>query len=190
MAASRSNTQTVLIKVAVKEGIPYRRSSVKRQVSAFLAEQHCAESALFQAFPGQDSLADNVENIRVEWADHPEAPRDFAAATKRFLIYRERGAGLEEEDSESDDSEGEEGEEESPRADVMALPNSQLDGLWESLIFEPGVKSGLLAVVETSLELRVSGVDPQLVGINRVALLHGPPGTGKTSLCFYCSAVQ
>jgi SpoVK/Ycf46/Vps4 family AAA+-type ATPase len=185
MAASRSKTQTVLIKVAVTEGSPaYERDRVEEEVSAFLAEQHCAESALFKTFP-KGGFADNVKNIRVEWTDRLEAPRDFAAATKRFLIYRERStgpeeAGEEEEDSESDDSEG---EEESPRADVMALPSSQLDGLWESLIFEPGVKSGLLAAVETSLELGASGVDPQLVGSNRLALLHGPPGTGKTSLC-------
>lgn len=27
------------------------------------------------------------------------------------------------------------------------------------------------------------GVDPNIINYNRVILLHGPPGTGKTSLC-------
>ena len=48
----------------------------------------------------------------------------------------------------------------------------------ESLIFSTSVKSDLMAAITVSLTLSRSGVDPRLVGLNRVALLHGPPGTG------------
>lgn len=33
------------------------------------------------------------------------------------------------------------------------------------------------------MEFSDKGVDPNIVSCNRVILLHGPPGTGKTSLC-------
>merc|ERR1711940_444203 len=41
----------------------------------------------------------------------------------------------------------------------------------------------LLRFVATSLLLSDKGVDQNIVCCNRVILLHGPPGTGKTSLC-------
>jgi len=41
----------------------------------------------------------------------------------------------------------------------------------------------LLRFVETALLLSDRNVDTNIVGCNRVVLLHGPPGTGKTSLC-------
>ena len=43
-------------------------------------------------------------------------------------------------------------------------------------------KHVLLALAETSLLFSLKGVDKNLVGGNKVILLHGEPGTGKTSL--------
>ena len=48
----------------------------------------------------------------------------------------------------------------------------------ESLIFSTGVKRDLMAAITVSLTLARKQVDPKQVGLNRVALLHGPPGTG------------
>lgn len=33
------------------------------------------------------------------------------------------------------------------------------------------------------MEFSNKGINPNIVSCNRVILLHGPPGTGKTSLC-------
>lgn len=33
------------------------------------------------------------------------------------------------------------------------------------------------------MEFSSKGINPNIVSCNRVILLHGPPGTGKTSLC-------
>ena len=40
-----------------------------------------------------------------------------------------------------------------------------------------------LQYARAMLHLSKCGVNPQLISCNRVVLLHGPPGTGKTSLC-------
>ena len=63
------------------------------------------------------------------------------------------------------------------------LPTAEFEGLWESLVYEAGLKESLLKYVEVTLLLSERGVDPNLVTWNRVVLFHGPPGTGKTSLC-------
>ncbi|MQL93382.1 hypothetical protein Taro_026034 [Colocasia esculenta] len=63
------------------------------------------------------------------------------------------------------------------------LPAKEFDGVWESLIYETGLKQRLLCYAASALLFTEKGVDPCLVSWNRIILLHGPPGTGKTSLC-------
>ncbi|VDL85300.1 unnamed protein product [Schistocephalus solidus] len=57
------------------------------------------------------------------------------------------------------------------------LPSAEFDGLWESLVYDTSVKRDLLNYSESAL------VNPHVISWNRVIFLHGPPGTGKTSLC-------
>ena len=75
-------------------------------------------------------------------------------------------------------------------ADVSActqwvLPCSEFEGLWPNLVYDARgkVKSRLLDYVSSALLFGDRGVDADVVSWNRVVLLHGPPGTGKTSLC-------
>jgi len=63
------------------------------------------------------------------------------------------------------------------------LPAASLDGHWESLLFEAAVKHKLLAYARSALAFSTARVDSHLVSCHRLLLLHGPPGTGKTSLC-------
>uniref|UniRef100_A0A336KI68 CSON010794 protein n=2 Tax=Culicoides sonorensis TaxID=179676 RepID=A0A336KI68_CULSO len=63
------------------------------------------------------------------------------------------------------------------------LPCREFEGLYESLIYEEGLKEKLLKMVETTLLFSKKGVNQHIVSCNRLALLYGPPGTGKTSLC-------
>ncbi|ETM33078.1 hypothetical protein L914_19640 [Phytophthora nicotianae] len=63
------------------------------------------------------------------------------------------------------------------------LPASSFDGLWDSLIFDSAVKRNVLDYAMTAMLFSDSKVNPHIISWNRVVLLHGPPGTGKTSLC-------
>ncbi|KAH8347264.1 hypothetical protein KR059_007812 [Drosophila kikkawai] len=65
----------------------------------------------------------------------------------------------------------------------VLLPASQFEGLWENLIYESGLKEKLLKFALSALSFSQHQVDTNVIACNRLLLLHGPPGTGKTSLC-------
>jgi len=74
-------------------------------------------------------------------------------------------------------------EEELPAAMHWMLPSKCFLGTWDALIYDTDVKQRLLNYACTSLKFAEHGVDQKIVSWNRVILLHGPPGTGKTTLC-------
>ncbi|GLD92413.1 hypothetical protein PINS_up000946 [Pythium insidiosum] len=65
----------------------------------------------------------------------------------------------------------------------LLLPAASLHGLWESLIYDSHVKRTVLDYTTTAMLFSDAHVNPHIISWNRVVLLHGPPGTGKTSLC-------
>jgi len=68
-------------------------------------------------------------------------------------------------------------------ASHWVLPATEFNGLWESLVFDEEIKPTLLRYARTTLLFSDKKIDSNIIGWNRVILLHGPPGTGKTSLC-------
>lgn len=51
------------------------------------------------------------------------------------------------------------------------------------LSFETEINYELLDYAGTLFAIESHGVDTRLFGLNKLVLLHGPPGSGKTSLC-------
>ncbi|UYV70733.1 TRIP13 [Cordylochernes scorpioides] len=100
---------------------------------------------------------------------------DLRQARLELHVYREHHDGPGCEDL------GE--EEEITAATHWLLPSQDFHGLWDSLVMDSEIKSQLLNFVSTSLLFSDKKVNSNLVSWNGVVLLHGPPGTGKTSLC-------
>jgi hypothetical protein len=55
--------------------------------------------------------------------------------------------------------------------------------VWQALVYEIDVKQRLLNYCTAALRFSDANVSSTLISWNRIVLLHGPPGTGKTSLC-------
>lgn len=116
-------------------------------------------------------LAGEVDKIVTEYTDDIQGQLDSAVLVVHVYEVNHDDAGLEEiEDGMA-------------AASHWVLPSAQLEGLWESLVYETPVKAELLSYSSTALLFADREVDPNVISWNKVVLLHGPPGTGKTSLC-------
>ena len=81
----------------------------------------------------------------------------------------------------------EEAEDETVMCSITMLPSVSLDHMWSSLYYDISIKKRLLDYSCSAMFFAKKEVSPSLIAWNRVVLLHGPPGTGKTSLCRYVS---
>ncbi|KAK1823139.1 hypothetical protein LTR12_002442 [Friedmanniomyces endolithicus] len=71
-----------------------------------------------------------------------------------------------------------------PQARVLALPNVILKDESDSLVFDDGLPSRLLRYLVRMIGMmRQPGLTLATFNWNRLCLLHGPPGSGKSTLC-------
>eukprot|EP00727_Mastigamoeba_balamuthi_P002972 m51a1_g12672 putative pachytene checkpoint protein 2 homolog (421) ;mRNA; f:2755-4759 len=176
METHLTTDQGIPVEVCQKAQSTLRASELRDAVAARLSSAGAAAVAPGPLDVAPDALLrDNVEFARVAPDTLPAAAPgcdvhvfrllDDPPAEDEFLADAGGGAG------------------DTPACAVWELPSRQLEGLWESLHFgEAQVKQSLLAYVSAALRLSDLGVDPHVISWNRVVLLHGPPGTGKTSL--------
>ncbi len=150
------------------------REAVLKLLPALGSTQLCEGQEIdFSSIP---QLSQHVRHIRV--TDVEEA----AASTEGVEVHIHVHQLYEDEVAEEGTGDGEGGDE-AVAFQLWTLPAAEFDGVWESLVYDDEVKPRLLRYVGTAMRFSELGVDPRVIAWNRVVLLHGPPGTGKTSLC-------
>ncbi|TGO91574.1 hypothetical protein BPOR_0024g00300 [Botrytis porri] len=109
--------------------------------------------------------------------------------SSRFCVYRMHGTPppppltRSSEDLDGVDSDVEHDDDpEIPSAEVFDMPHHDFNGMWEELIFDQNHKEDLSWMISNMLLLSASAV-PAKKKMSPMALFHGPPGTGKTTLC-------
>ncbi|BEJ12471.1 hypothetical protein CspHIS471_0209310 [Cutaneotrichosporon sp. HIS471] len=123
-------------------------------------------------------LLDNVERIFVSETEQP-GPLKGDEVEYDVHVYKTSNEGSVIEGGLEEDE-----DEDCPTAaTVITLPSAEVEGLWENLIYEGGIKERLLRYMDTSLVFADCEIDTNVISSNRLALMYGPAGTGKTSLC-------
>ncbi|KAF1793373.1 P-loop containing nucleoside triphosphate hydrolase [Phytophthora cactorum] len=153
------------------------------QVGAAVAEYLGAttSSSIFSKgsvmLPVASPLASHVERIDVTEFDGEESSETGVPRSEAHLFVHVFKLSDEPPAEETAD------DEDVTTCQQTILPATSFDGLWESLIFDAAVKRNVLDYAMTAMLFSDSNVNPHIISWNRVVLLHGPPGTGKTSLC-------
>ena len=178
-------TQSVSVTPAVRqqlerEIIPFIRlsSSKSQQTTAGNNSATTSREINIETLP--ESIRHKCRSVRVENDDgfpSSDSVGEFHIHTFRL---NDEEACIEELDPASGGSGGD--DEWTAGCDNLTLPHKSLHGLWENLIFAKSLKRQILDYASTALLFADRDVSSHIVHWNRILLLHGPPGTGKTSL--------
>ncbi|GJN92360.1 hypothetical protein Rhopal_005390-T1 [Rhodotorula paludigena] len=127
-------------------------------------------------------LAQNVDRVWIGECPLPTSAVPLEGVSLHIHVYQPPSTSRLTEFSTSPHAD-EDGDSDVPAASVLELPSLALEGVWDTLIYEGDVKAKLLNYIYSTMLFSDAMVDFNIVTWNRVVLLHGPPGTGKTSLC-------
>lgn len=122
------------------------------------------------------TLKNHVDSIICSSSHGERSHMKIQGATLKFHVYR-----LTQEDAATETMHND--SEDLPVSSHWILPAKEFHYLWESLYFDCHIKEELLHFVETTIIFSDHSVNSNIISWNKVVLLHGPPGTGKTSLC-------
>ena len=149
------------------------------QVEDVLREQLKARVPIFREEDIEVSLSNSDRQwkdiLRVSICDLGDQEVSFWKAELIFHVYK-----CLEGDPEKDYIDG---EDDLPACDQWELPNKALDRLWEVIVVDDRIKRDILGYATSAMIFTSAMIDPDIISWNRMMLLHGPPGSGKTTLC-------
>ncbi|GJQ72210.1 hypothetical protein Trydic_g3301 [Trypoxylus dichotomus] len=169
---------SVDIEIILKKHNTTPKSDIIRICSLFLRTKTLKPGSVFNQFSNTENsiIFDDVEKILISDTNiEPEI--NLSKLHVNWYVYT-----LDQNGPQNDNYEDESGEEVNLSTQWI-LPCFDISNLWETLIYDTSIKQDLLKYASTIMEFANRGVDTNIIACNKVILLHGPPGTGKTSLC-------
>ncbi|KAI0721851.1 P-loop containing nucleoside triphosphate hydrolase protein [Cerioporus squamosus] len=172
----------VHIEVRVSPNATSRFDTIRNAVHSYLTTSlsHIYLPSTIQGWEDVPLLRSSIERIAASECPCPTSSLPIEQTTLQIHVYQPTDADAFEELTSGS---GRGDDEQVMAASACELPSMSWEGLWESLIYSDDIKSKLLDYIYATVVFSDADVDFNVVSWNRVVLLHGPPGTGKTSLC-------
>jgi len=188
-----------IVEVCLKPRASARFDTIRNLVHSFITSfERIALPSVLDGWEDIPELSSSVEKITVCESQCSSPSLTIEEMSIQIHVYKPTDSDIYEEFSNSSGSRNE--DDNTTAASVCELPNRNYEGLWDSLIYGDDIKMKLLDYIHATLVFSDANVDCELphlyaaeyifkkstvnlVTWNRVVLLHGPPGTGKTSLC-------